>query len=509
MLSLVLMLGAIPFLSAVQATDRHNIIGMLTINGVLAGPGATILIEVPEKVFTTTIRTHGPDAGGYNFNAGFDTSYYGATVKLRLLSRTTGGQLTLDKNVETFEFYVLNLNYVNTAPSVPAQPSGPTTGTTGELYSYTTSATDLDGDTIRYGWDWNGDGVVDEWTGYVPSGTPKTTSHAWSSVGLYQIKVKAEDSTGAQSDFSASLAVDISTTGTSGGGSGGGATNQPPVADTSAGELYQGVVGETIVFDGSKSYDPDGTIVKWFWTFGDGANGSGETVSHVYNRPGVFTVTLQVTDDQAATDTDVTTATITTANLPPSQPTLVGPTTGSLNVSYTYTATSTDSEGSALTYGFDWKDGTVTTITQPSGTPAVADHSWTTAGMYQVTVVVTDDQSASASASLTVLINVELVGDLGYLIDHDGDGTYDAFYSNQAMKQTSAEKQADGTYFIDSDGDGDWDYIYDPQTKTQIPFPVDQGAEDSTDTTVMVLGGILAVIAVLFVCIALLTRRKK
>lgn len=292
------------------------------------------------------------------------------------------------------------------------------------------------------------------------------------------------------------------------GGGGGGTQNIPPVADPSEGEPYRGIVGENIIFDGSKSRDSDGTIAKWYWTFGDGANGTGKIVTHVYSGAGTFTVKLTVTDDQGATDTDNTTATITTPNLPPSKPTLVGPTTGAMNTSYTYTAISTDPENSSLTYTFDWDDNTSTTATLPSGTPALANHTWISAGVYHVSVVVTDDQMASVSTSLTVLINVEYTDDIGYLIDHNGDGTYDSFYSNQTKKETSVEKQVNGTYFIDSTGDGKWDYIYDPHTKTLMPYPNKEGTPQS-DMALQVLGGILGIIAVLFIILLLLVRRKK
>ncbi len=54
--------------------------------------------------------------------------------------------------------------------------------------------------------------------------------------------------------------------------------------------------------DGSGSSDPDGTIESYAWNFGDGDTDSGETVSHTFDAPGTYLVTLTVTDDDDATD---------------------------------------------------------------------------------------------------------------------------------------------------------------------------------------------------------------
>ncbi len=84
---------------------------------------------------------------------------------------------------------------------------------------------------------------------------------------------------------------------------GGGTTNFAPIAVATA-LPTAGAAPLTVDFSGSLSSDPDGSIVAYDWSFGDGANASGATTSHSYTSPGSYTVTLVVKDDKGATGTD-------------------------------------------------------------------------------------------------------------------------------------------------------------------------------------------------------------
>ena len=86
--------------------------------------------------------------------------------------------------------------------------------------------------------------------------------------------------------------------------------NRPPVASFSQSKI-SATVGDSILFDGSNSSDPDGTINLYQWDFGDGSpTSSGINVAHSYSKPGSYTVRLTVTDDNGNTASSVMTITI-------------------------------------------------------------------------------------------------------------------------------------------------------------------------------------------------------
>jgi hypothetical protein len=80
------------------------------------------------------------------------------------------------------------------------------------------------------------------------------------------------------------------------------AINIAPVAI--AGPYQVADVGQVVQFDGSASYDPDGTVVSHEWDFGDGNTAAGASPARTYAVEGTYTAVLVVTDDDGATDTD-------------------------------------------------------------------------------------------------------------------------------------------------------------------------------------------------------------
>jgi DNA-binding beta-propeller fold protein YncE len=98
--------------------------------------------------------------------------------------------------------------------------------------------------------------------------------------------------------------------------------NQAPVAGFSA---VPGTAGAPTRFDASSAVDPDGSIVRYDWNFGDGTTlpDGGPTPSHVYTSPGSYLATLVVTDNEgASTGTIFTGGTVLGHGRPVAQATL-------------------------------------------------------------------------------------------------------------------------------------------------------------------------------------------
>lgn len=70
--------------------------------------------------------------------------------------------------------------------------------------------------------------------------------------------------------------------------------NRPPVAVLDS--LVEACTGQTILFNGSRCYDPDGDALKFFWDFGDGRTSTETDPAHTYTKPGQYGVVLKLYD---------------------------------------------------------------------------------------------------------------------------------------------------------------------------------------------------------------------
>jgi len=97
---------------------------------------------------------------------------------------------------------------LNYSPDTPGQPDGPTQGVTNKELTYSGVTTDPEGEQIYYMFDW-GDDTSSNWVGPYDSGVAGEASHVWTDAGDYDIRVKAKDVNGSESDWSIPLTVTI------------------------------------------------------------------------------------------------------------------------------------------------------------------------------------------------------------------------------------------------------------------------------------------------------------
>lgn len=93
--------------------------------------------------------------------------------------------------------------------------------------------------------------------------------------------------------------------------------NRPPVAVFTASPPNP-VVGQSVLFNATGSYDPDGSIVSYTWDYGDGTGASGPIVSHSYATGATYFARLTVTDNTGAIHS--TTQPISVSSVVPSPP---------------------------------------------------------------------------------------------------------------------------------------------------------------------------------------------
>ena len=209
------------------------------------------------------------------------------------------------------------------------------------------------------------------------------------------------------------------------------AGNQPPVADANG--PYTGEAGVAVSFDGSASDDPDGSIQTYAWDFGDGNTGSGATQTHTYATADVYNVTLTVTDNEGASDSDSTQANIGQGNQTPVAD-ADGPYTGQAGVAVTFDGSASDDpDGSITTYAWDFGDGN-------TGSGVTPTHTYATADLYNVTLTVTDNESASDADSTHALIDVSQQPPVA-----DANGPYQGTAGVAVSFDGSASADPDGT----------------------------------------------------------------
>lgn len=151
-----------------------------------------------------------------------------------------------------------------------------------------------------------------------------------------------------------------------------------------------------IICDGSLSFDEDGKITEYIWDFGDGGKAFGPLVSHTYEKPGEYTVTLRVYDQDGLSDER--TLKVLVLPPPPEAEFTWGPQRPGAGELITFDASaSTSPNGEIVEYRWSFGDG-------ETATGKVVQYRYWYGGSYPVTLTVVDELGAVATVTKMVTV---------------------------------------------------------------------------------------------------------
>ena len=256
-----------------------------------------------------------------------------------------------------------------------SQPGGPYSAVEGSPVAFDGSASsDPDGDALTFAWQF-GDGST---------GSGVSPTHVYADNGSFTAILTATDPAGA--DDATDTPVTI--------------TNAAPVV--AGGSDFTAVTGQSVTLASSFS-DAGANDSPWNYTieWGDGSTSTGSTTSqggfstsHTYATAGSYSVSVQVTDKDGGIGSDAVAAVV---KAPPSAA-LNGPYTSDEGSAVSMSGSgSSDVDGTITSYAWDFGDGT-------TGTGASVSHTYAQEGSYTVTLVVTDNDGLTSSATSTATV---------------------------------------------------------------------------------------------------------
>jgi hypothetical protein len=360
---------------------------------------------------------------------------------------TLGGFLDEERTVSTG--LSASLSYETNDPPVATAGAAPHTVAPGETVTFDADAVDPDGTVASYRWDLDGDGRVDA--------RGPVVERTFDTAGDRTATLRVTDDDGATTTATATVTV-----------------NRPPDAAFTVDPAAPGP-GTAVTVD-ADAVDPDGEVVRYDWDLdGDGAvERTGETVEWTFAGAGERTVRLRAVDDDGAADVATRTVDV---NAPPSVSANATPSAVEPGDTVALTADATDPDGEVVRYAWDL-DGDGTT----EATGATVEHAYGTSGDRTVRVTVTDDDGATATATVPVVVNRPPRADLSHAPDRpatgqtvtlsaegatdpdgevvrydwdlDGDGTYERTTTTPTVETTfeSGGDHAVGVRVVDDDG---------------------------------------------------------
>ena len=182
--------------------------------------------------------------------------------------------------------------------------------------------------------------------------------------------------------------------------------NQPPVIEVSFKPLAD---CRTIVFDGSKSIDPDGHAMILHWDFGDNQHAQGLRVVHQYKETGRYNASIVVTDNSGLIYNSARKQFTVIVNQPPQAKAQAKQVEAPWKKIFFDARASSDNDGRITEYHWNFGDG-------HSAQGQTVEHIFKKPNFYTITLRVLDDSNSTCDFDLDhlkVLINAPPVVEIG------------------------------------------------------------------------------------------------
>jgi PKD repeat protein len=269
-------------------------------------------------------------------------------------------------------FVDVTIQNTNRAPVIDTF-AGDSTGDEGETFSYTAAASDADGQTLTYSWNF-GDGADP-----VSGAGLTSVTHRYVDSGPFTLTLTVSDS---ETTVEGTLAVTVD--------------NVAPLPNAGA-DKGDEEEGTPVALTGT-AQDPGADTLTYTWDFGDGSDpvtGDDPTTSHTYVDNGIFTATFTASDgEDQASDTTI----ITVANAAPAVQ--AGDAISGVEGSPVSFDGAFSDSGTADTHTISWDLGDGTTVT---GNLAPT-HTFAGDGTYTAALTVTDNDGDQGTGTVIVTI---------------------------------------------------------------------------------------------------------
>jgi len=215
------------------------------------------------------------------------------------------------------------------------------------------------------------------------TGSGATIAHYFTASGTFLVAVSCTDSKGAVVTSGKTINVSLS--------SQQGTASSDRIVSTAKS-------ADTFDFSAVRTNLRAGGAASYNWNFGDGATGSGPTVSHRYGTSGTYSVTLTEVGGNGATSVATQSVTVSTTNSSPPTASIIATATASDTFSFSSTA-SAAAGATIASYSWNFGDGA-------TSTGSTASHRYSSSGTYAVVLTVLDSKGASGTATKSVVATV-------------------------------------------------------------------------------------------------------